>query len=66
MRSKHLHCACCGGDAGRWQQWWNQDTGFGICVRCVEWQLGRGTSVDEIHDMYGKRDVNWGGDDVVR
>lgn len=30
----NLICACCGGDAPAKHQWWNQDTGYGICPRC--------------------------------
>jgi len=29
-------CACCGGDAGHYAQWHNQDKGHGICRTCVE------------------------------
>lgn len=29
-----LICACCGGEAPSKKQWWNQDTGYGICARC--------------------------------
>jgi len=57
---RHLGCSCCGGDAGRWLQWWNQDTGFGICVRCVDWRRSRGTDAATILDYYGKRGVHWG------
>ncbi len=32
---KRLTCCCCGsGLIGR--QWWNRDTGFGICNNCLE------------------------------
>lgn len=34
-------CACCGSSAGRWKQWHNQDTGYGICRRCVDWVMTR-------------------------
>lgn len=29
-----LICACCGGEAPSRKQWFNQDTGYGICARC--------------------------------
>ena len=59
---RRLTCACCGDDAGRWAQWWNQDTGFGICARCVAWIMGRETeaSAEEITRLYGIEGVNWG------
>jgi hypothetical protein len=60
MRKRHMTCCCCGEDAGRWQQHWNRDDGFGICVKCVNWQKSRGTTEVEIVDLYGKEGVNWG------
>lgn len=31
---KNLECCCCGaGTQGR--QWWNRDTGYGLCSGCV-------------------------------
>lgn len=40
-KMKQKRCACCGDDAGRWEQWHNQDTGFGICRKCVDWIMTR-------------------------
>jgi hypothetical protein len=60
MKRRHMTCCCCGGDAGKWQQHWNRDTGFGVCFRCVEWVKGRGTTDAEVADLYGKEGVNWG------
>lgn len=57
---RRMECCCCGEYAGKWEQHWNQDTHYGICVKCVEWQRGRGTSEAEIADLYGKEGVNWG------
>lgn len=37
LKLRWLACACCGSDAGHWAQWFNQDTGYGICRRCVDW-----------------------------
>lgn len=32
---QHLICSCCGAPTlGR--QWWNRDTGYGICDDCVD------------------------------
>lgn len=32
-RTRHLNCATCGaGTSGR--QWWNRDTGYGVCPSC--------------------------------
>ncbi len=55
---KHLTCCCCGdGTTGR--QWWNRDTGFGICSRCIARQRSRGTSEAEIRSMYGVEGINF-------
>ena len=62
---RQLACACCGGDAGRFVQWWNQDTGFGICASCVAWlradRPGKGPreTADDIRDYYGVEGVNY-------
>lgn len=42
MTSKtQLDCACCGGVAGKWAQFPNQDKGFGLCANCADWILER-------------------------
>lgn len=35
QKARHLVCCCCGSDAGRWEQWHNQDKGFGLCGSCA-------------------------------
>ncbi len=30
----NLICACCGGIAPSKKQWWNRDTGCGVCANC--------------------------------
>ena len=66
MTIRRLTCACCGGDAGRWEQHWNRDTGYGVCAMCVDWMLGRGHAMEgqDDHDsivwLYGREGVNWG------
>jgi hypothetical protein len=65
---KHKECCCCGEAAGRWQQWWNRDTGYGVCMRCVAWTEGRnrerGWSEQEIkaetRDLYGIEGQHYG------
>ena len=56
---KALTCACCG-ESTRGRQWWNRDTGFGVCAKCVAWQVSRGTDIAEIRDLYGDRGTHWG------
>ena len=55
-----LTCCVCSGDAGRWQQHWNRDTGYGVCLSCIKWQRGRRMSETEIADLYGAEGINWG------
>jgi hypothetical protein len=57
---RKMTCCCCGGNAGKWHQHWNRDTGFGICVSCVEYMRKRGTAESEILDLYGTENMNWG------
>ena len=40
-KKRHLGCTCCGAEAGKWMQWHNRDTGFGICRSCVDWIMTR-------------------------
>lgn len=56
----NLICCCCGGKAGKCEQWYNRDIGFGICFDCVKWIKGRGkTSDDEIKTLYGLEGIHW-------
>ena len=58
--SVRLECCVCGNDAGRFQQHWNRDTGYGICPDCVKWlREKRGTTEAEILDLYGKEGANF-------
>lgn len=41
MEKRELTCSCCGDSAGKWEQWHNQDSGYGICRTCVDWIAGR-------------------------
>lgn len=54
----HMTCCCCGAYAGYCEQWWNRDTGYSICTRCVEDQRLTATS-DEIRQLYGQQGVNY-------
>jgi hypothetical protein len=60
---RRLTCCCYGEGAGRWEQHWNRDTGYGICVPCIAWLRAgpkpRATEA-EIADLYGREGVNWG------
>jgi hypothetical protein len=62
---RHLECCVCGNGAGRWQQHWNRDAGYGICRSCVEWvakprgEHQPGYTPAEIADLYGIEGVNY-------
>ncbi len=62
---RNLECAICGADAGTHEQWHNQDTGFGVCPRCVgKYRNGDNprafANVEEFDTCYGKPGVNYG------
>ncbi len=48
---KTLICACCGASAPG-SQWWNRDTGYGVCSRCFDTELAR-NGLDEAVRLYG-------------
>ena len=63
-RPRRLTCCCCGQTAiGR--QWWNRDTGYGLCMRCSnDWIKSLG--LEETEHSCGKRGVHWGIVDEAR
>ena len=56
---RSLTCCCCGnGTQGR--QWWNRDTGYGLCESCAEnLPTKHGVPPEEMHDLYGVRGVHY-------
>lgn len=58
-RIKRLTCACCG-ELALGRQWYNRDTGYGACLKCVEWSKSRGESDEEIKEYYGIRGIHYG------
>lgn len=56
---RRLKCSRCGGEAGQYRQWPNQDTGWGICRECVDWLHSRGNAPDEIRNLYGDEGVHY-------
>lgn len=59
-RPRRLQCAVCGQTAwGR--QWWNQDTGFGVCTRCGDqWSALSKDELGSVERAYGPRGEYWG------
>ena len=54
-----LECCCCG-QSTRGRQWWNRDTGYGICPPCIEYVKSHGETDAEIRDNYGIEGVHYG------
>jgi hypothetical protein len=63
---RSLECCCCG-ELTRGRQWWNRDTGYGICGKCIQWlrtprTSGRNDpreSEEQIRDYYGIEGVHF-------
>lgn len=56
---RRMTCCCCGDYAGRYEQHWNRDTGYGICAKCIAWFRLRGETEEEIRECYGIEGVNF-------
>ena len=52
-----LHCCCCGA-ATRGRQWYNRDTGYGLCRGCVD-RCSRNETPEEVKSLYGVRGVHY-------
>lgn len=52
-----LLCSCCGA-VTRGRQWRNRDTGFGLCVSCIDF-CHRKTTPEEFQSRYGVRGVHY-------
>lgn len=70
--ARYKQCACCAGNAGRWAQHYNRDTGYGVCTPCYDLMLsgtwGRDLQrmslrerLDYLANLYGRPGVNHGG-----
>jgi hypothetical protein len=60
QRLRHLTCCCCGGDAPAYAQWWNRDTGYGLCGSCAAWmQASPSYDPAEFLSCYGEAGVHW-------
>lgn len=59
---RSLTCTCCGSAAGRWEQHWNQDTGYGLCQSCRDWIWDRNhppVTRQEFRQTYGTPGINY-------
>ncbi len=55
-----LRCACCG-EQTNGRQWFNRDTGYGLCAACVDYVTGPDTpeNVAEREESYGYDGVHY-------
>jgi len=61
MKPTYKKCAVCGASAGRWVQWPNRDTGWGVCMSCIHWLKNeRGITDEEVKRDYGVQGVHYG------
>jgi len=52
--TEYLTCCCCGSEtAGR--QWWNRDTGFGLCQDCIKLNGVDSVAYGKTADSFGVR-----------
>jgi hypothetical protein len=59
-RKRMLECCVCGSSAGRWQQHYNRDTGYGVCRDCIEWtRKSKHYDPDQEKQNYGIEGVNF-------
>ena len=56
---RRMRCSCCDGYAGRFAQWWNRDTGYGVCGNCVAWFKSRNMPDSELEFGYGRAGVHY-------
>jgi hypothetical protein len=56
IKPRGLTCACCG-EYTKGRQWWNRDTGYGVCPSCYQDEVKRNGSIVAI-DCYGKPGVH--------
>lgn len=56
-RLRTLQCTCCGSYA-KGRQFHNQDTGYGLCERCIDY-CGRHFDVEQFQRTYGLLGVNY-------
>ncbi len=54
---KHLSCCCCGNNT-KGRQWYNRDTGYGLCADCVDF-VNKPPSAEAMRSNYGDRGIHY-------
>ena len=55
---RRLCCTRCG-EPTRGRQWFNLDTGHGLCAPCGDWFEANPTPGETVEELAGKRGVHW-------
>jgi len=54
---KTLTCCCCGEQA-QGRQWWNRDTGFGLCSKCAQ-IISKKEDAETMKSCYGEEGIHY-------
>lgn len=54
----NLTCCCCG-NSTKGRQWWNRDTGYGLCDNCIVSCSVSDVKMGDIAQSYGIRGYHW-------
>ena len=55
---EYLTCCCCG-CLTKGRQWWNRDTGYGLCNGCIHMNGVSRVKVGEEASSFGVRGTHW-------
>lgn len=58
VMGSYMRCCCCGGGT-RGRQWWNRDTGFGLCDECIDDVGVADVAIGATAASYGVRGYHW-------
>lgn len=54
---KTLKCCCCG-ERTKGRQWWNRDTGFGLCEACAQ-RIEKREDSESMRSCYGEKGTHY-------
>jgi hypothetical protein len=54
---ENLTCCCCTGPA-KGRQWYNRDTGYGLCPKCAQW-IATKESPEQMRENYGEPGIHY-------
>lgn len=57
IKIKDLTCCCCG-NRTKGRQWWNRDTGFGLCTPCSV-SISKKEDKEEMKNCYGEEGFHY-------